>query len=825
MACSERWDVHEDGIIVRLARKAYLVWDKATKRQFLKDRTRYTGHDAPLTGKGAPGTKWSVLNSFWLEEPGHLYNKLRHYVDQPSLSLSTILPKPAHGTTWPVCKLYLKWVFAFSNHFLYPQHQRLNGAVASATDREIVPCPMPVSLIRGAPTTAAVVAWLQDMAKISLILPNNQFQILPFATRLLTHATYVREEEMRLQCPWAMGEDSVYWSAEYEDSIRLDMGDVDLGDAEQFREDAEQREEEAEPLQAKPKRNLCEYRYGNLLCLRKDKLSVHPSIASLNFFRKVWRDPENGVDCLRVRKWIPFAKCDTCCKFRTSDSLCADCAVKRLLRKAQARHILDIKKERLVYTGNKNRGIKRSKEYLSIIVDGADQSDFGLPHSRERSHATEAAWKLGLKLYGVIVHGVGTWAFTCPPHIGQGNNVTIQAIWHVLLEVVAMKGKLPPVLYLQLDNTTKQNKGRYLKAFLAILVHLGLFTRVIVGYLPVGHTHEDIDQLFSRISMYLRTHDAFCLTDFHKCISRAFYGVGGAVKCFHWKTVANISKWLKPYLLPASNLDGLMTFRHFKIFPGGDDQAPWMVVRDSPASAKHDQEDLWRGMADYTTHVVVFPQGVPDLRADMLRGKMPPAARSTASHNSAEFTSRNEKMRRDITALQAHVTGFTDSKLQELLAILDDMEIPNETPIPFNWHVKVPISPCILFFVRKPTRPITYSPQDLDALVKAGSGGKAAVAKAVEVQKWEAKVDDFLLLKPDREQEANTRFWLAKVITLEGSGADRHYLLQYWDLQDQRKSTGGKKPQAAIPGDPLAGDYAPNAHMLQKRSVNCARLA
>ena len=53
---------------------------------------------------------------------------------------------------------------------------------------------------------------------------------------------------------------------------------------------------------------------------------------------------------------------------------------------------------------------------------------------------------------------------------------------------------------LQLDNsyTTKQNKGNGLFGFLAWLESAGIFRDIEVAFLPVGHTHSDIDQFFSR---------------------------------------------------------------------------------------------------------------------------------------------------------------------------------------------------------------------------------------------------------------------------------------------------------------------------------------
>ena len=39
---------------------------------------------------------------------------------------------------------------------------------------------------------------------------------------------------------------------------------------------------------------------------------------------------------------------------------------------------------------------------------------------------------------------------------------------------------------------------RFILGFLCLLVELGIFIKIKLSFLVVGHTHEDIDQVFSR---------------------------------------------------------------------------------------------------------------------------------------------------------------------------------------------------------------------------------------------------------------------------------------------------------------------------------------
>ena len=82
-------------------------------------------------------------------------------------------------------------------------------------------------------------------------------------------------------------------------------------------------------------------------------------------------------------------------------------------------------------------------------------------------------------------------------------NLAIECLRRTLLKYEEEKGKLPPTLYLQLDNGPDQ-KSRQFLAFLAYLVETNKFHTIKVSYLMVGHTHEDVDQYFSCISRYIK---------------------------------------------------------------------------------------------------------------------------------------------------------------------------------------------------------------------------------------------------------------------------------------------------------------------------------
>jgi hypothetical protein len=74
-------------------------------------------------------------------------------------------------------------------------------------------------------------------------------------------------------------------------------------------------------------------------------------------------------------------------------------------------------------------------------------------------------------------------------------------------EILEMTKPLPPILHIQLDNCWKDNKSRFVKCFWSMLVAKSIVREVIVSYMIVGHTHDDIDASFGRWSMKLREND------------------------------------------------------------------------------------------------------------------------------------------------------------------------------------------------------------------------------------------------------------------------------------------------------------------------------
>lgn len=246
---------------------------------------------------------------------------------------------------------------------------------------------------------------------------------------------------------------------------------------------------------------------------------------SQNYFYRVWRALASFV---KVRKHTGFMLCSRCELLReeTTKHL-KDEDVLLVLIEQHATHLKFIEKERFAYEERQALAEQSPDRYCSIIIDGADQKNYGLPHFATNTKS-DAGQKLKVKVVGVLEHIVRgqEWLslFTMTEEYETGANHIVEVVHRALQRKKEKFGKLPPTLFVQVDNCIRENKNRYLMAYFQLFVHLGVFKMVQVSFLPIGHTHADIDQTFSSISTHLRINNAITVSELirelEKCYAR-----------------------------------------------------------------------------------------------------------------------------------------------------------------------------------------------------------------------------------------------------------------------------------------------------------------
>lgn len=89
----------------------------------------------------------------------------------------------------------------------------------------------------------------------------------------------------------------------------------------------------------------------------------------------------------------------------------------------------------------------------------------------------------------------------------QDSNMQLTLLSHTLDKVctkLAQSGRqVPQNLVVQADNTCRETRNQWAFKWAAILLLRGLFRSITFNFLPVGHTHLDLDQRFSIITTAL----------------------------------------------------------------------------------------------------------------------------------------------------------------------------------------------------------------------------------------------------------------------------------------------------------------------------------
>ena len=123
--------------------------------------------------------------------------------------------------------------------------------------------------------------------------------------------------------------------------------------------------------------------------------------------------------------------------------------------------------------------------YLTVILDGMDQSKTDVPNLRRICKSTANLQRLRTHLVGVIAHSglypmgkalFGYFNLFQWPH---DSNLTMNIILFILHGTLNTEVGIPPVLNLQLDNCWRENKNKHVFTLLSLLVEWSVFDKVL----------------------------------------------------------------------------------------------------------------------------------------------------------------------------------------------------------------------------------------------------------------------------------------------------------------------------------------------------------
>ena len=216
----------------------------------------------------------------------------------------------------------------------------------------------------------------------------------------------------------------------------------------------------------------------------------------------------------------------------------------------QTAHYDFVNGERDGYYLRREEAMYQKNNILSTIEDSMDQSTTDTPHYKQGKtkslHRT-----LGTKLCGLRYHGHGTFFYVtfgqCQITSSHTIHCSNESLKCMQEHYKQLGTSWPRVWYLQLDSAG-DNKNCWMLGYLGWLIERGVFDRIEVHFLVVGHTHEDIDQLFSVISKALYQVDV--LTVAHLCeLIRSSFSCEGFVKVVELWGIPDFKVRLVPCLL------------------------------------------------------------------------------------------------------------------------------------------------------------------------------------------------------------------------------------------------------------------------------------
>lgn len=264
-------------------------------------------------------------------------------------------------------------------------------------------------------------------------------------------------------------------------------------------------------------------------------------VCSESHFKRVWRSEGQHITIPKVNR---FSKCDECTELKVKLGQTNDKGLRRQLITQHQRHVEKQSSERQKYYKHIQKSKTNPEKYMSVIIDGMDQHCTALPQLHPTPKALNHTSQLNTHITGAIVHGRGQHTYIDFKEYPHDSNLTINIILNILIRY---KDSPPPTLYLQLDNTARENKNRHVFAFLSLLVELNIFKKIKVGFLMVGHTHEDVDQFFSRISTHLKKNSITTFPKLLKAIPASFQRSDSMTTAQRITHIFDVRDWLLPH--------------------------------------------------------------------------------------------------------------------------------------------------------------------------------------------------------------------------------------------------------------------------------------
>ena len=235
-------------------------------------------------------------------------------------------------------------------------------------------------------------------------------------------------------------------------------------------------------------------------------------VAPLGSYRTMLRVWDECFDkILKIDSYGHHSKCTTCYRLKERMHTSASYADKLEASRSWCDHLERQWRDRMVYWRMRAAAERPGSTWLCIIIDGADQAKFRIMKSVHTPKNLETEPRPQMKIVGAMAHGHDLSFNFVEEDMPHNNNLTAEVLMRTLTRLLGNWNKgagpatpFPEHLWLQVDNCGGENKSGHICKLLAALVDLGIFRSAVASYLQVGHTHEDIDFIFSVMSTAIK---------------------------------------------------------------------------------------------------------------------------------------------------------------------------------------------------------------------------------------------------------------------------------------------------------------------------------
>ena len=229
---------------------------------------------------------------------------------------------------------------------------------------------------------------------------------------------------------------------------------------------------------------------------------------------------------------------------------------------------------------------------MSVIFDGMDQAKTAIPAQARSSKTLDGCHKHPVHVMGIMTHGsdVPAEVLVSDTSVPSDTNYVITILCLTIMAYATRNGFLPSVLYIQADSAS-ENKSKNFLLFLAVLVGLRIFDKIKLCYLPVGHTHEDIDQMFSRFAVALAKCAVLTYEGLISIMKKAFHFEDKPLDVKRLYNTWDFGAWMEDYM--PKKFEGITESMCFKFTRDDEDGVVLLHARSAMSTSKRSEPDCW----------------------------------------------------------------------------------------------------------------------------------------------------------------------------------------------------------------------------------------